>query len=57
MHRIADASTTSLAGGEHAGASKMVGAMNNVGTETNPGPNEKKPPEDKTIQGQNSNDC
>lgn len=52
----ADASTKNLAGGEHAGAPKTVEAMNNVGAQTNPGPNEKKPPEGKPIQGQNSND-
>jgi hypothetical protein len=53
----ADKTTKNLAGGEHAGAPKTVGAMNNVSAQTNPGPNEKKPPEGKAIQGQNSNDC
>ena len=50
-------STKNLAGGEKAGAPKTVGAMNNVGAAEQPGPNEKKPPVGKPIQGQNSNDC
>jgi hypothetical protein len=53
----ADATTKNLAGGQHAGAPKTVGAMNNVGAETKPGSDEKKPPLGKPIQGQNSNDC
>ena len=52
-----DTSTKNLAGGEKAGAPKTVGAMNNVGAETAPGPNEKKPEPGKVIQGQSSNDC
>jgi hypothetical protein len=47
-----DTSTKNLAGGE-----KAVGAMNNVGAETMPGPNEKKPEPGKVIQGQDSDDC
>ena len=52
-----DTSTKNLAGGDKAGAPKTVGAMNNVGAETVPGPNEKKPEPGKVIQGQSSNDC
>jgi hypothetical protein len=52
-----DTSTKNLAGGEKAGAPKTVGAMNNVGAETMPGPNEKKPESGKVIQGQDSDDC
>jgi hypothetical protein len=53
----ADKTTKNMAGGEHAGAPKTVGAMNNAGAEMKPGPDERKPPEGKVIQGQNSNDC
>ena len=52
-----DTSTKNLADGQKAGAPKTVGAMNNVGAETVPGPNEKKPEPGKVIQGQSSNDC
>ncbi|MHC2017788.1 hypothetical protein [Methylobacterium sp. CM6247] len=52
-----DTSTKNLAGGEKAGAPKTVGALNNLGAETVPGKDEKKPEPGKVIQGQSSNDC
>ncbi|AWN37152.1 MULTISPECIES: hypothetical protein [Methylobacterium] len=52
-----DRTTKNLAGGEHAGAPKTVGAMNNLGAAEQPSPGEKKPPEGQVIRGPSSNDC
>lgn len=53
----ADTSAKNVAGGRYAGAPETVGAMNNIGAETQPGPDEQQPPEGKVVHGQNSNDC